>query len=128
MEKQNPEFVESELVFGVYRNRLHCGNPEHAYYIEEWQVGFSDIDSQWVERRYVSIYKYRPELVGWVYLKPGSASKDGGIYAESDRFLGDDLFADAISVEEAKERFPEAFPMIQKEIINQGRTTEQFDV
>ena len=67
MEKQNPEFVESELVFGVYRNRLHCGNPEHAYYTEEWHTGFSDIDSRFIESRYVSIYKYRPELGGWVY-------------------------------------------------------------
>ena len=120
MEKQNPEFVESELVFGVYRNRLHCGNPEHTYYTEEWHTGFSDIDSRFIESRYVSIYKYRPELDGWVYLKPGSASQEGGIYAEADRFLGADLFADAISVEEAKERFPEAFPMVQIEIIHQS--------
>lgn len=121
MEKQNPEFVESELVFGVYRNRLHCGNPEHKYYTEEWHTGFSDIDSRSIESSYVSIYKYRPELGGWVYLKPGSASKEGGIYAEADRFLGADLFADAISLEEAKDRFPEAFPMVQKETINQSR-------
>jgi hypothetical protein len=122
MEKQNPEFVESELVFGVYRNRLHCGNPEHGYYTEEWAVGFSDIDSQWIERWYVPIYKYRPELGGWVYLKPGSASKANGIYAETNKWLGPDLIADSMSLEEAKARFPEAFPMVQKETIEQSRS------
>ena len=115
MEKQNPQFVESELVFGVYRNRLHCGNPEHRYYVKEWVIGFSDIDSQWIEQSFVSIYKYRPELGYWVYLKRGSASEMYGIQAGGE-YREAFLDADPISLEEAKARFPEAFPMVQREI------------
>lgn len=115
MGKVNPDFVESELVFGVYRNRLHCGNPEKRGTVSEWVIGFSDIDSRTIESSYVSIYKYRPELGGWVFLDSGSASKEDGISTDGEGYWKLGMEAQAISIEEAKARFPEAFPMLEVE-------------
>ena len=111
MTDTNSGFVESEQIFGVYRNRLHCGNPNERYTVKEWTIGFSDIDSQWREYSYVPIYKYRPELAGWVYLGRGRASEQYGLSTDSESYSSLGMMADAISIDEAKARFPEAFPM-----------------
>jgi hypothetical protein len=114
MTDKNSGFVESEQVFGVYRNRLHCGNPKERYTVKEWTIGFSDIDSQWIESSYDSIYKYRPELGGWVFLGRGRVT-DTYVSTEAVDYSNLGMIADAISIEEAKARFPEAFPMHEVE-------------
>ena len=115
MTKQNPDFVENELIFSVYRNRLHCGNPAKRHTIKEWVAGFSDVDSKMIESSEVAIYKYRPELAGWVFLDWGSASKEDGIQTYGEGYWNLGFESKAISIEEAKARFPEAFPMIEIE-------------
>ncbi len=114
MVDKNPGFVESEQVFGVYRNRLHCGNPKNRYTVKEWTVGYSDIDSHYIETSHVSIYKYRPELAGWVYLGRGRVSGEY-VSTEAVDYSNLGIMAGVISIEEAKERFPEAFPMHEVE-------------
>lgn len=110
MTDTNSGFVESEQIFGVYRNRLHCGNPNKRYIVKEWTAGFSDIDSQWREFSYVPIYKYRPELAGWVYLGRGRVTSEY-VSTEAVDYSNLGMMAGVISMDEAKSRFPEAFPM-----------------
>ena len=115
MAKSNSDFVENELIFCVYRNRLHCGNSETPHSIREWVIGYSDIDSRWIETSEVAIYKFRPELSGWVFLDWGWASKEDGIQTKGEGYWKLGFEAKAISIEEAKARFPEAFPMLEVE-------------
>jgi hypothetical protein len=108
MVDKNSGFVESEQVFGVDRGWLYCGNPKKSYTETRWIFGFSDRDGCWDVVKYEAIYVYRPSLAGWVFWGEGDVSEE--------RLVADlVLYTEVISIEEAKARFPEAFPMREVE-------------
>jgi hypothetical protein len=116
MTDKNSGFVESEQVFGVDRDMLYCGDPKKTYTYRQGLLKFTDEEDRWYFTYYQEIFVYSPQLAGWVFFGYGSASEERlSCDEEQNYYVTEPMYAEAISIEAAKARFPEAFPMHEVE-------------